>query len=96
MGNQSSHTEKTRISISPTQNSGVAYAMMAPSEMMWSLQVRTQMAAKSPESTPTPTESTSVVPISSRVGTIRSSSRSDTLELWRNENPRSKNRTFPT
>ena len=75
VGNQSSQTEKTRISISPTQNSGVAYATMAPSEMMWSLQVRTQMAAKSPESAPRPTDSTSVVPISSSVGIIRSISR---------------------
>ena len=69
---------------------------MAPSEMMWSRQVRTQMAAKSPDSAPTPTESTSVVPISSRVGTIRSSRRSETWALWRNENPRSKNMTFFT
>ena len=96
VGNQSSQTEKTRISISPTQNSGVAYAMMAPSEMRWSLQVRTQMAAKSPDRTPTPTDSTSVVPIRSRVGTIRSSRRSETLELWRNEKPRSKKTTFLT
>ena len=58
---------------------------MAANDMTWSFQVRTQMAASSPSSTPPATERISVVPISSSVGHSRARI-SGSTGLWlRNE-----------
>ena len=95
-GSQSNLREKTTISMRPTQNSGVAYEMMARTEMKVSRQVFTRAAARSPSRIPTPTESSSVVPMSSSVGQSRSMMSSRTGMLWRNEKPRSSERMFLT
>ena len=88
-GSHSSFRDNKTISIRPTQNKGVAYEIIASMDMSASRQLLTFIAARRPSSVPTPTERTSVAPMSNNVGHRRSRIKSRTGRLCLKEKPRS-------
>ena len=94
-GNHPSQMAKTKISIRPSQNSGIDRPNKAITMIDWSAQLRCRIAASSPAITPITTANTKARPVSDKVTGNRSMIAAATLRLSRIDCPRSPCRMRP-